>query len=72
MNFLYPNILWLMAIIPLIVLYYIFVARRKASLTVSTIGGRRAPHPFRYCYARYPSSCEWWLWHSLSLPLPAP
>ena len=44
----YPNILWLMAIIPLIVLYYIFVARRKASLTVSTIGGRRAPRPFRY------------------------
>lgn len=48
MNFLYPNILWLMAIISLIVLYYIFVARRKASLTVSTIGGRRAPRPFRY------------------------
>ena len=48
MNFLYPNILWLMAIIPLIVLYYIFVAHRKASLTVSTIGGRRAPRPFRY------------------------
>lgn len=48
MNFLYPNILWLMAIIPLIVLYHIFVARRKASLTVSTIGGRRAPRPFRY------------------------
>lgn len=44
----YPNILWLMAIIPLIVLYCIFVARRKASLTVSTIGGRRAPRPFRY------------------------
>ena len=44
----YPNILWLMAIIPLIVLYYIFVARRKASLTVSTIGGKRAPRPFRY------------------------
>ena len=37
-----------MTIIPLIVLYYIFVARRKASLTVSTIGGRRAPRPFRY------------------------
>ena len=44
----YPNILWLTAIIPLIVLYYIFVARRKASLTVSTIGGKRAPRPFRY------------------------
>lgn len=37
-----------MAIIPLIVLYYIFVARRKASLTVSTIGGRRAPRTLRY------------------------
>lgn len=48
MNFLYPNILWLMAIIPLIVLYYIFVARRKASLTVSTIGGRRAPRSLRF------------------------
>ena len=44
----YPNILWLMAIIPLIALYYIFVARRKASLTVSTIGGRRAPRTLRY------------------------
>lgn len=44
----YPNILWLTAIVPLIVLYYIFVARRKASLTVSTIGGKRAPRPFRY------------------------
>ncbi len=37
-----------MAIIPLIALYYIFVARRKASLTVSTIGGRRAPRTLRY------------------------
>ena len=48
MNFLYPNILWLTAIIPLIVLYYIFVARRKASLTVSTIGGKRAPRSLRF------------------------
>lgn len=48
MTFLYPNILWLMAIIPLIALYYIFVARRKASLTVSTIGGKRAPRTLRY------------------------
>lgn len=44
----YPNILWLMVIIPLIALYYIFVARRKASLTVSTIGGKRAPRTLRY------------------------
>ena len=48
MNFLYPNILWLTAIIPLIVLYYIFVARRKASLTVSTIGGKRVPRSLRF------------------------
>ncbi len=44
----YPNILWLTAIVPLIVLYYIFIARRKASLTVSTIGGRRAPRSLRF------------------------
>lgn len=44
----YPNILWLTAIVPLIVLYYIFVARRKASLTVSTIGGKRAPRSLRF------------------------
>ena len=44
----YPYILWLMVIIPLIALYYIFVARRKASLTVSTIGGKRAPRTLRY------------------------
>ena len=40
--------MWLAAIIPLIVAYYIFVARRKASLTVSTIGGKRAPRTLRY------------------------
>ena len=44
----YPNILWLTAIVPLIVLYYIFIARRKASLTVSTIGGKRAPRSLRF------------------------
>lgn len=49
MNFLYPNILWLLALIPLIALYYIFVARREATLTVSTVGGkRRMPRPLRY------------------------
>ncbi len=48
MNFLYPNILWLAVLIPLMVAYYIFVARRRASLTVSTIGGRRAPRTLRY------------------------
>ncbi len=48
MNFLYPNILWLAVLIPLMVAYYIFVARRRASLTVSTIGGKRAPRTLRY------------------------
>ncbi len=47
-SFIYPHILWLLAIIPLIAIYYIFVARRKATLTVSTVGGRRAPRTFRY------------------------
>jgi Ca-activated chloride channel family protein len=48
MNFLYPNILWLAVLVPLIALYYIFVARREATLTVSTTGTRRAPRSLRY------------------------
>ena len=44
----YPNILWLAVLIPLLAAYYIFVARRKASLTVSAIGGKRAPRTLRY------------------------
>ena len=48
MNFLHPNILWLAVIIPLLVAYYIFVARRGATLTVSTLGSRRAPRTLRY------------------------
>ena len=47
MTFLYPNILWLAVLIPLLAAYYIFVARRKASLTVSAIGGKRAPRTLR-------------------------
>lgn len=48
MNFLHPNILWLAVIIPLLVAYYIFVARRGATITVSTLGSRRAPRTLRY------------------------
>ena len=44
----YPNILWLAVLIPLLAAYSIFVARRKASLTVSAIGGKRAPRTLRY------------------------
>lgn len=48
MTFLYSHILWLAVIVPLIAAYYIFVARREATLTVSAIGGRRAPRTLRY------------------------
>ena len=48
MNFLYPNIFWLAVLVPLVAAYYIFVARREATLTVSTLGGKRAPRTLRY------------------------
>ena len=48
MTFLYSHVLWLAIIVPLIAAYYIFVARREATLTVSAIGGRRAPRTLRY------------------------
>lgn len=48
MTFLYPYIFWLAVIVPLLVAYYIFMARREATLTVSTIGGKRAPRTLRY------------------------
>lgn len=44
----YPYIFGLAVIVPLLVAYYIFVARREATLTVSTIGGKRAPRTLRY------------------------
>ena len=48
MNFLNPNIFWLAVLVPLVAAYYIFVARREATLTVSTLGGKRAPRTLRY------------------------
>ena len=36
------------AVIPLLLLYYIFISRRGASLTVSTLGRGRAPRTLRY------------------------
>lgn len=48
MHLLYPYILLLAVIIPLIALYYIFVGRRQATLTVSKVGSRRAPRTLRY------------------------
>ena len=48
MNFLNPNMFWLAVLVPLVAAYYIFVARREATLTVSTLGGKRAPRTLRY------------------------
>lgn len=48
MTFLYPYIFWLAVIVPLLVAYYIFASRHEATLTVSTLGGKRAPRTLRY------------------------
>ena len=48
MNFQNPEILWLLLIVPLLIAYHIWIGRRRATLTVSTLGGKRAPRTFRY------------------------
>lgn len=48
MEFLHPNLLWLAVIIPLLAAYYILVGRRRATLSVTTLGARRAPRTLRY------------------------
>lgn len=48
MNFQNPEILWLLVVVPLLAAYYIFVGRRRATLTVSTLGTQRAPRSLRY------------------------
>ena len=48
MNFQNPEILWLLPIVPLLIAYHIWIGRRRATLTVSTLGGKRAPRTFRY------------------------
>ena len=48
MTFLYPKLLWLAVIIPLLLAYYIWVGRRSATLSVSTLGKRRMPRTLRY------------------------
>lgn len=48
MNFQNPEILWLLLIVPLLVAYHLWIGRRSATLTVSTLGGKRAPRTFRY------------------------
>ena len=48
MNFHNPEILWLLIVVPLISAYHIWTGRRRATLTVSTLGHTRAPRTLRY------------------------
>lgn len=48
MQFQNPEILYLLAVIPIVIVYYIFVGRRRASLRVTTLGGERMPRTLRY------------------------
>lgn len=48
MNFQNPEILWLLLVVPLLVAYHLWIGRRSATLTVSTLGGKRAPRTLRY------------------------
>ena len=52
MQFQNPEILYLLAVIPIIIVYYIFVGRRRASLRVTTLGTERMPRTLRY-YLRH-------------------
>ena len=48
MTFLYPDLLWLALVIPLLIAYHLLVGRRSATLTVSTLGRKRMPRTMRY------------------------
>ena len=56
MTFQNPEILWLLLIVPLLIAYYIWVGRLRATLIVSTLGsGRgRAPRTWRYWLRHLP------------------
>lgn len=54
MHFLNPYILILGVVVPLLLLYYIFVGSRGAVLKVSTVGRQRAPRTLRYWLRHVP------------------
>ncbi|MBR2866385.1 MAG: VWA domain-containing protein [Alistipes sp.] len=54
MHFLNPYILILGVVVPLLLLYYIFVGSRGAALKVSTVGRQRAPRTLRYWLRHMP------------------
>ena len=54
MTFQNPEILWLLLIVPLLVAYYVWVGRQRATLLVSTLGSGRAPRTLRYWLRHLP------------------
>lgn len=54
MELLNKEILYLLAIIPLVVVYYILLGRKRASIVVSTTGGVKAPRTLRYWLRHVP------------------
>lgn len=54
MELLNKEILYLLAIIPLVVVYYIVLGRKRASIVVSTTGGVKAPRTLRYWLRHVP------------------
>lgn len=56
MTFQNPEILWLLLIVPLLVAYYVWVGRQRATLIVSTLGSGRAPRTLRYWLRHLPQA----------------
>ncbi|MBR4952144.1 MAG: VWA domain-containing protein [Alistipes sp.] len=56
MTFQNPEILWLLVLVPLLVAYYIWVGRQRATLLVSTLGSGRAPRTLRYWLRHLPQA----------------
>lgn len=54
MELLNKEILYLLAIIPIVVVYYIVLGRKRASIVVSTTGGVKAPRTLRYWLRHVP------------------
>lgn len=54
MELLNKEILYLLAIIPIVVVYYILLGRKRASIVVSTTGGVKAPRTLRYWLRHVP------------------
>lgn len=54
MELLNKEILYLLAIIPIVVVYYILLGRKRASIVVSTTGGVKVPRTLRYWLRHVP------------------